>query len=283
MTMLQGFGFALTIGMAGLLAGCGTSYDLPGVDETVNARATAMFAQAKAAPPRIPASPSVGAARFARVAARIQPVAERLCRDELAQKGVECRVRLELDTRMAERNAYFTYDGPGKDNPVIRFTVPLLQDVENDDEAAFIMGHEYGHLIGQHIVKREQQAVAGALILGAITAYANAEAASAGQAYDQDAISRNMQIGAAVGQVAYSQTYELESDMLGTRIAMAAGYDPVKGAQYFARNEEARTASGQLSFWGTHPANSKRLAVVLATADQVSGGNSSGGQAKDAK
>ncbi|WP_230312223.1 M48 family metallopeptidase [Paracoccus lichenicola] len=258
--------------MAGLLSGCGTSYDLPGVDDAVNARANAMFAQAKAAPPRAAATPAAGAARFQRVASRVQPVAERLCNAELAEKGADCRVQLGLDMQRTDRNAYFTYAGPGNGNPVIRFTVPMLQDVESDDEVAFIMGHEYGHLIGQHIVKQQQQAVAGALILGAITAYGNAQAASAGQSYDPNAVSRNMEIGAAVGSKAYSQTYELESDMLGTRIAMAAGYDPVKGAQFFARDEAARSRNGQLSFWGTHPADSRRLAVVLATVDQVKAG-----------
>lgn len=258
--------------MAGLLAGCGTSYDLPGVDDAINARASAMFAQAKASPPRTAASGATGVARFSRVASRIQPVAERLCEDELAAKGADCHVRLELDMQRTDRNAYFIYAGPGNSNPVIRFTMPMLQDVASDDEVAFIMGHEYGHLIGQHIVKQQQQAIAGALILGAITAYGNAQAASAGQSHDPNAVGRNMEIGAAVGSKAYSQSYELESDMLGTRIAMAAGYDPVRGAQFFARDEAARSESGQLSFWGTHPPDSRRLAVVLATVDQVNAG-----------
>lgn len=257
------------LGFLGLVPACGTTYALPEVGDAANARASAMFAEAKAAPPRRIAAASTGEARFARVAARIQPVAEQLCNAELASKGADCRVGLALDRQMADRNAYFTYDGPGNTNPVIRFSLPLLQDVESDDEVAFILGHEYGHLIGQHIVKRQQQAMAGALILGAVTAYGNAQAASAGQSYDPNAVSRNMEIGAAVGQVAYSQTYELESDMLGTRIAAAAGYDPVKGARYFARDEAARSNSGALSFWGTHPADAKRIAVVLATVDQM--------------
>lgn len=78
-----------------------------------------------------------------------------------------------------------------------------------------------------------------------------------------------MELGAAVGQIAFSQTYELESDMLGTRIAAAAGYDPVKGAGFFARDEAARSKTGQLSFWGTHPADSKRIAVVIATMEEI--------------
>lgn len=269
MTLDQILRAVVALPLLGLMSACGTSYTLPKVDEAASTRASAMFAQAKAAPPRKGASASAGMARFARVAARIQPVAERFCTTELASKGVDCKVGLGVDPRMADRNAYFTYDGPGHARPTIRFSLPMLQDVDSDDELAFILSHEYGHLIGQHILKQQQQAVAGALILGAVAAYGNAQAASAGQRYDPDTVSRSVEIGAALGQVAYSQTYELESDMLGTRIAAAAGYDPVKGARYFARDEAERSASGGLSFWGTHPSDARRIAVVLATVDQM--------------
>lgn len=254
----------------GLVAACGSTYDLPGVGEDATSRASILFSEAQAEPPRRLASPRAGEERFNRVARRVQPVAEQLCRQELAsKKQVDCNVALELDRTMTERNAYFTYAKPGHKSPVIRFTVPMLQDVESDDEVAFILGHEYGHLIGQHIAKQQQQAMAGALILGAITAYGNAQAAGAGQSYDPNAVGRSVELGAALGERAYSQTYELESDMLGTRIAAAAGYDPVKGARFFARSESARSGSGRLSFWGTHPPDSKRLAVVIATMAEI--------------
>ena len=197
-------------------------------------------------------------------------MAKSLCESELAQgKDIDCNVRLEIDYKMGVRNAYFTYLEPGYSKPVIRFTMPMLRDAENDHEVAFILGHEYGHLIGQHIEKADQQALAGAIILGAIAAYGNAQAASAGAYYDPNDVDRAMQLGSAVGQRAFSQTYELESDMIGTRIAAAAGYDPIIGAKYFARDEAARSKSGQLSFWGTHPANEERIEVVIATMDQI--------------
>lgn len=266
----RSFGAVSAVCIAAAVAGCGTTYTMPGIGEETTSRAAVMFAEAKSSPPRKLASPSAGVSRFDRVARRVQPVARQFCERELAQKKtVDCNVKLELDTRMAERNAYFMYSEPGNREPVIRFSVPILQDAASDDEVAFILGHEYGHLIGQHIVKQQQQAMAGALILGAITAYGNASAASAGAYYDPNAVSRNMELGAAVGQTAFSQTYELESDMLGTRIAAAAGYDPVKGAQFFARDEAARSKTGQLSFWGTHPADAKRMAIVIATMDQI--------------
>lgn len=251
------------------LAACGTTYSMPGIADETNSRASTMFAEAKTAAPRSPISESAGVNRFARVSRRIEPVARQLCETELAQgKAVDCDVKLELDREMQQRNAYFTYAEAGNRSPVIRFSVPLLQDTGNDDEVAFIMGHEYGHLIGRHIQKGQQQAIAGALILGVITAAASAQG---GGYYDQTAVENSMELGAMVGQRAYSQTYELESDMLGTRIAHAAGYDPVKGAQFFARDEAARSGGGQLSFWGTHPPDEKRMAMVLATMEQIQG------------
>lgn len=169
---------------------------------------------------------------------------------------------LQIDREMKQRNAYFTYDGK---EPVIRISMPMLQDSASDDEVGFILGHEYGHLIGRHIQKQQQQALAGALLLGVITAAATVNSAS----YNPNTVSQSMDVGAAASAMAYSQTYELESDTLGTRIARAAGYDPVKGAKFFARAEAARTSAGNLSFWGTHPPDAKRLATVLATMQQI--------------
>ena len=261
---------ALLLSICGFISGCGTTYTMPGIAPETTSRASAMFAEAQSAPPRQLASPGSGVARFERVAARVGPVARRFCEAELAKdKGIDCNVALQIDPTLVERNAYFTYARPGNEGPVIRFSIPILQDAASDDEVAFIVGHEYGHLIGQHIVKQQQQAIAGAIILGAIAAYGNASAASAGQYYDPNAVSDAVDAGAAIGQQAFSQTYELESDMLGTRIAYAAGYDPIKGAQFFARDEAARSQSGKLSFWGTHPADAERLAVVIATTDEI--------------
>jgi len=175
-------------------------------------------------------------------------------------------VQVAIDHKAKIRNAYFTYQN---NKPVIFMTMPILQDMQNDDEVAFVLSHEYGHLIGRHIQKQQQQAMVGALILGTLTAYSNAQAAAAGISYDPNDVGRSMELGAAAGSMAYSQSYELESDTLGARIAAASGYDPVKGAQYFARPEDARTEAGNLSFWGTHPPNEKRLATVLAVHAQI--------------
>jgi len=259
--------FLFLCGMLLGLSACGTTYVLPDIDDTSATRAKSMFAEAQTETSRKQASRATAERRFQRVASRVEPVAEKFCEAETASlNGFDCDVQVAIDHKAKIRNAYFTYQN---NKPVIFMTMPILQDMQNDDEVAFVLSHEYGHLIGRHIQKQQQQAMVGALILGTLTAYSNAQAAAAGISYDPNDVGRSMELGAAAGSMAYSQSYELESDTLGARIAAASGYDPVKGAQYFARPEDARTEAGNLSFWGTHPPNEKRLATVLAVSAQI--------------
>ncbi len=240
---------------------------LPEIDDASAGTAKAMFAEAQSSSTPHAATDSVAVSRFNRVTAQVGPVAARICKQETASlKNFDCDVRLGVDTQMAQRNAYFTYADPAaKRDPMIKVTVPMLRDVQSDDELAFVIGHEYGHLIARHIQKQEQQAVAGALIAGILTAAANANNPYA----DPNAVSDNMELGSAIGHRAFSQSYELESDTLGTLITRSAGFDPVKGARFFARGEAPKLSTGQLSFWGTHPPNQTRLATVIATDSRI--------------
>lgn len=254
---LAGLAFAAGLGA------CGTTFQLPEPGQAQSQAATRMFADARSQGPRKTLSAAAAERRFKRVAARISPVGRKYCETLTAERSnFDCNVNIGIDRKMKQRNAYFTYR---EDKPVIRISMPMLRDSASDDEVAFILSHEYGHLLGRHIEKQKQQALAGALILGVITAAATADSGY----YDPSLVSTSMDVGAAAGSTAYSQTYELESDTLGTRIAHASGYDPVEGARFFARPEAARTEAGRLSFWGTHPPDAKRLATVLATMEQI--------------
>lgn len=254
------------LAVAGLSA-CGTTYELPKLDAAQNAKAAKLFSEARSGQPNNQLSAAAAQQRFHRVAKRISPIGKSVCERTTSDRtNFNCDVDIAIDHEMKERNAYFTYE---KRNPIIRISLPLLKDTSTDDEVAFVLSHEYGHLIGRHIEKQQQQALAGALILGALTAAATAQSTPYGSTYDANAVSTSMDIGAAAGSMAYSQSYELESDTLGTRIAHAAGYDPVAGAQFFARPEKTKTENGKLSFWGTHPPDEKRVATVLATVDQI--------------
>ncbi|MCU9839356.1 M48 family metalloprotease [Ruegeria sp. WL0004] len=260
---------ATLFGLAALSA-CGTTYQVTEVSDTHASQAKAIFAQEQntataQAGQRLSSSQAVR--QFEQVVSRVEPVAERFCREQTAdRKDFDCNIVVKVDSKKDYRNAFQTYDENRR--PLVIFTLPMIADARNPDELAFVMGHEMGHHLAAHIEKQQQQALAGALILGVAAAYAGSSP------YVDPVIARQnvdtaVQLGAEIGNLAFSQTYELESDVIATYITKAAGYDPVKGARFFARPENPKHSNGQLSFWGTHPADEKRIATVLATAERM--------------
>ena len=253
-----------------LVSACGTSFVVPELTPEAQTEARAVFlsTQSEGARPSIPRA--AAEARFRRVARRVAPVGARYCAMEQEQRpDLRCDVDLGIDYVYPGANAYQTFD---RGQPVIRFSMPLLQKTRNDHEVAFILGHEYAHLLARHIEKTEQQALVGALIGGAIGAAVDAHAVSYGADPNPGLITDSVNAGLAIGSLAYSQTYELESDTLGTHIAHAAGYDPEIGARFFALDAERTEVSGARSFWGTHPADETRIATVISTMDQIRAG-----------
>ncbi|WP_108387561.1 M48 family metallopeptidase [Yoonia sediminilitoris] len=185
---------------------------------------------------------------FRTVTRVVEPVAERECR-RLAP-NLNCDFRIVVDDRAGQpANAYQTLDKNGR--PIIAFTVPLIADTRNRDELAFVMAHEAAHHIRGHIARQQQNATVGALVFGGL----------AGALGATDAMQTARQLGATVGARTYSKNFELEADALGTRITAAAGYNPLKGAEFFFRIPDPGD-----KFLGTHPANADRLRAVQRAA-----------------
>ena len=183
---------------------------------------------------------------FAQVVARVEPVAEREC--AARSRNVNCDFKILVDDRPgAPSNAFQTLDDNGR--PLIVFTQALIDDARNADELAFVMGHEAAHHVRGHIARQRQNAAAGAVIFEGIATLtgANPEVAQ--------------QYGALVGSRTYSKEFELEADALGTVLTARAGYDPVRGSQFFNRIPDPGDR-----FLGTHPPNAQRLEIVRRTA-----------------
>jgi len=196
-----------------------------------------------AAPARLDAA--TASRNFAEVVATVKPVAERECRTRSPR--LNCDFMIVVDDRPGQPpNAFQTVDRSGR--PVIGFTLSLIADARNTDELAFILGHEAGHHIAGHLPRTQQSALAGALILGTLAALGGGDAAVVRTAQD---------VGATVGARTYSREFELEADRLGTVIALRAGYDPVRGAEFFNRIPDPGN-----QFLGTHPPNAQRIEVV---------------------
>lgn len=185
---------------------------------------------------------------FANVVARVEPVAERECRQRAPGANCDFKIVVESDPK-APANAWQMVDKSGR--PVLTFTVALIAEVENRDELAFIMGHEAAHHISGHLARTQKTALTGALLGGVLVAAMGGDAGAIDAAQD---------LGATVGARSYSKGYELEADQLGTVIAYHAGYNPVRGAAYFTR-----IADPGDRFLGSHPPNAQRIETVRRT------------------
>lgn len=250
-----------------LLCSCGTTYQLPEPTAADLQLAAGTISAEEQAPVSRSTSGQLGS--FERIRARVEPAAEAYCQEHIQRKAT-CDFRIEISSEAAAPpNAFQHYEDS---RPVVTFTPSMLAMARNEDEVAFIMGHEVGHHMGAHISKQQQQTAVGAVIAGSLMALAGAYDPYTPSYVKEQDIENAMYAGAAVGGMAFSQTFELESDMIGARIATAAGYDPVKGSRVFARRMDARNRDGALSFWGTHPPSERRIAIVSATVRAIEEG-----------
>ena len=231
---------SLLLALSLALGGCVSTYSVPPAVPTKEST---------------PVQPARAAAEnFLTVIARVEPVAERYCRDRGVARN--CDFRIVIDDRPGQPpNAFQTLDSFNR--PVIGFTLALIADARNPDELAFVLGHEASHHIEGHIPKRQDQAMSGAILAGVL-------AQASGLSPEEVRAAQNL--GAEAAARSYSKSFELEADALGAEIALVAGYDPVRGTGFFDRLPDPGD-----KFLGSHPPNGQRKAVVLATVRRLQG------------
>jgi Zn-dependent protease with chaperone function len=240
------------------LAACGTTYEVPLAPQMPPGVGVGVAAPA----PQIGTPRAYAAARadWNRVVSRVEPAAERFCREELqGQPRDYCDFQIRLiEDRRAPPNAFQTIGRDGR--PLIVMTSALLGDTRSADEIAFVLSHEAGHHVAGHLARQQVNVAAGALILGTL-------AGALGGGGQSEALVRDaMDLGAFAGQRAYSQRFELEADTVGAFIAARAGFRPEQGALMFYRTP---SAAGAQSLWSTHPPSMQRLGTVQRAAEEI--------------
>ncbi|UWR25592.1 M48 family metallopeptidase [Sulfitobacter sp. S223] len=227
--------FFVVLGLLAALAGC----------EVVPVGSTGPVATTTPSQPVVRSS----ARSFVQVVETLEPVAERECRART--QNMNCDFNIVVDDRPGQpANAYQTVDRQGR--PIIAFTLALIADARNADELAFVMGHEAAHHISGHIARQQQNAVAGAVIFAGLATLSGGDA---------NTVRSAQELGAQVGARSYSKDFELEADALGTIITKRAGFDPLRGAEFFTRIPDPGD-----KFLGTHPPNASRIDTVRRTA-----------------
>lgn len=142
----------------------------------------------------------------------------------------------------------------------VYITRQLMALMNSEDELAFVIGHEAGHIAARHSQRRQTTSLVsriGAALLGVVTGS-----------------SQLAQIAGAVGQqylLSFSRDQEYESDRLGVRYLAGSGYNPLSSTEildtlntysnlqsrFAGREDDQRSTPAWNS---THPLSRDRIA-----------------------
>ena len=128
-------------------------------------------------------------------------------------------------------------------------TAALYQKLENIDQLAGVMGHEIGHVIARHSAERiQQQGLANGVITGVSVGLEGG-----GQA---------AQAVAQMLSMKYGRGDELQSDDLGVKMMIDAGYDPYQMIGVMQILAAAGGSNRQPEFQSTHPDPENRIEKI---------------------
>lgn len=137
-------------------------------------------------------------------------------------------------------------------------TAALYQKLATEGQLAGVLGHEIGHVVARHGAQRiaKQELTEG--LTGAVVV-------ASGDA-------RSAQLAAMVGQLVnmqYGREDELESDSLGVRFMVDAGYDPRAMIEVMQILAASRSGSAPPEFFSTHPNPENRIARIQAAITEL--------------
>lgn len=141
------------------------------------------------------------------------------------------------------------------DGSRIIVTSGLMRFAEEDDELAFVIGHELAHNTMGHIESKTGNMILGGIIGAILTGLSGV-----------NVMDPMMQ----VGMLAFSQEFEAEADYVGVYYAANAGYDTRKAAYFWRRMAAAHPRAIGLQ-GTTHPSSAKRFLAVEAATKEIAG------------
>ncbi len=181
------------------------------------------------------------------------------------------RQRGELSAELDQRFAWEVL--LGKDRSINAFALPggylglhlgLIAAVSSRDELASVLAHELSHVTQRHISRlitqqnRQTPLMIGAMILGAIAASKNPDAANAVLAGSQALAMQN--------QLNFSRDMEREADRVGYAVMAQAGFEPAGFVTMFDKLQQASRLNdnGAFPYLRSHPMTTERMADMQA-------------------
>ena len=185
-----------------------------------------------------------GQSRDGKAQALVDRVGAKLVQSTLAR---QTPYRFEFHL-LGDRDTVNAFALPGGQ---IFITEALFRLFKSEDQLAGVLGHEIGHVVGRH--SNEQMAT---------TKLWQGLAQGAGVLMSDGQSSAGHQIAGMVANMRvmkYGRDDELESDALGVRFLIEAGYDPEAMVGVMEILASASKGGGQPEFMSTHPAPENRV------------------------
>jgi predicted Zn-dependent protease len=129
-------------------------------------------------------------------------------------------------------------------------TYALFSKLENEDQLAGVLGHEIGHVLGRHSAERMAKQGLTQGLLTAVMAGGGTDAA---------------QVAAMIGNLVnmkYGRQDELESDELGVRFMIEAGYSPEEMIGVMKILKASAGGKRVPEFQSTHPDPDNRIEKI---------------------
>lgn len=149
-----------------------------------------------------------------------------------------------------------------------------LAKILSDDELAYVIGHEVGHVAGRHIVKKLQANMTYQLIL-------TIALAGSGNSLEGEAavdVARGADTVYNLISLGYSRKDEYEADKFGARYSRSAGYNPYAALSALEKIKQEEGPDWKvLGYYRSHPYADDRIAALKKYISELDT------QAKDSK
>ncbi|MBY0408408.1 MAG: M48 family metalloprotease, partial [Rickettsiales bacterium] len=190
--------------------------------------------------------------RFEVVGTRVARAGAQICQElGLPQQGRACTYHFRIEDK-PELNAY-------ADGESVVIFAGMLQFMENDEELATVLAHEFAHNLMSHPASTQKNAAAGMLLGLAADTVAKSQGMDTG--------GRLAQFGANTGVLRYSVPFEQEADYVGLYIMDRAGFN-IKLAPMLWRRMSLENPQGIYNRT-THPTNAERYVALSKTINEI--------------
>ncbi len=180
-------------------------------------------------------------------------------------RGILCRLAPE---QCADIRVYIVstphFNATMAPNGSMQVWTGLMLRAQNEDQLAFVIGHELGHFQKRHALTRWRTARDTSGVMAFLTIIA----AGAGVGF----VGPLAQLAALSAIYAYSRDQEREADEVGFRLMARAGYDPGEAARIWKNlvaEREAYRKPDEVVFFATHPSPPERIETLEKLAGQV--------------